>query len=156
GPFSTGGGGDDFQFQVGACYLAGLLLRHVPRGLDAGTLTEVRFQRRYEGEFLDDLVCVAETITGPNKLALQIKNDLTFGEKDELFEEVMAACWRTYTSPRFTRDRDRFGIVLGVSKTKIDEHYQTALTWARNSTSAAAFLARIGQPGLSHKNHREF
>lgn len=155
-PFSTGGGGDDLQSQVGAYYLAGLLLRHVPRGLDAGTLAEVRFQRLYEGEPLDDLVCVAETATGPSKLALQIKNDLTFGEKDELFSEVMAACWRTYNSPHFDRGRDRFGIVLGVYKTKIDEHYQTVLTWARNSSNAAAFLGRIGQPGLSHKNHREF
>ncbi|HWG42799.1 MAG TPA: AAA family ATPase, partial [Gemmataceae bacterium] len=33
---------------------------------------------------------------------------------------------------------------------------QTVLTWARNSSSAAAFLGRIGQQGLSHKNHREF
>ena len=155
-PFSTGGGGDDFQFQVGACYLAGLLLRHVPRGLDAGTLAEVRFQRLYEGEPLDDLVCVAETTAGPNRLALQMKNDLTFGEKDELFEEVIAACWRTYTSPGCTRGRDRFGIVLGVYKAKIDEHYQTVLTWARNSSTAAAFLGRIGQQGLSHKNHRDF
>src|SRR5919199_1870352 len=88
-PFSTGGGGDDLQFQVGAYYLAGLLLRHVPRGLDAGPLPEVRFQRLYEGEPLDDLVCVAETANGPNKLALQIKKDLTFGEKDKTFAEVM-------------------------------------------------------------------
>jgi hypothetical protein len=74
-PFSTGGSGDDFQFQVGAYYLAGLLLRHVPRGLDAGTLAEVRFQRVYEGVPLDDLVCVAITGTGPSKLALQIKKE---------------------------------------------------------------------------------
>src|SRR5262249_38520782 len=38
----------------------------------------------------------------------------------------------------------------------IDEHYQTVLTWARNSSNATAFLGRIGQQGLSHKNHREF
>src|SRR3954470_14309704 len=100
-PFSTGGGGDDLQSQVGAYYLAGLLLRHVPRGLDAGTLSEVRFQRLYEGVPLDDLVCVADTATGQTKLPLQIKNDLTFGEKDALFEEVMTACWRTYTLPGF-------------------------------------------------------
>jgi hypothetical protein len=155
-PFSTGGGGDDFQFQVGAYYLAGLLLGHVPRGLDAGTLVEVRFQRLYEGESLDDLICVADTATGLSKLPLQMKFDLTFGEKDELFDEVMTACWRTYTSPNFDRSRDRFGIGLGVYKTKIDEHYQTVLTWARNSSSAAAFVGRVGQQGLSHKNHRDF
>lgn len=76
-PFSTGGGGYDLQSQVGAYYLAGLLLRHVPRGLDAGTLVEVRFQRLYQGEPVDDLICVAETAVGPSKLALQIKKDFT-------------------------------------------------------------------------------
>jgi hypothetical protein len=126
-PFSTGGGGEDLQSQVGAYYLAGLLAGQVPRGLDAGTLREVRFQRLYEGEPLDDLVVVADTATGPTKLPLQIKNDLTFGEKDELFGEVMTACWQTYCSPAFDRSRDRFGIVLGNYKTKIDEHYQTVL-----------------------------
>ena len=155
-PFSTGGGGDDLQGQVGAYYLAGLLTGHVPRGLEVGTIEEVRFQRLYEGEPLDDLVCVAGTITGLSKLSLQIKNDLTFGEKDDLFNDVMAACWQTFNSPKFDRTRDRFGIVLGVYKGKIDEHYQSVLTWARNSASAATFLARIRQKGLSHKNHRDF
>jgi hypothetical protein len=155
-PFSTGGGGEDLQAQVGAYYLAGLLLRHLPRGLEAGILSEVRFQRLYEGEPVDDLVCVADNATGQSKLALQIKNDLTFGEKDEKFEEVMAACWRTYTSPNFNRDRDRFAIALGVYQTKIDEHYQTVLTWARSSSSTATFFDRIGREGFSHKNHREF
>jgi hypothetical protein len=87
---------------------------------------------------------------------LQIKNDLAFGEKDEVFGEVMAACWQTYSSPNFDRQRDRFGIALGVYKTKVDEHYQTVLTWARNSSCAAAFHGRVGQQGLSHRNHREF
>ncbi len=155
-PFSTGGGGDDLQFQVGAYYLAGLLTQHVPRGLDAGTLSEVRFQRLYEGVPLDDLICVADTATGQTKLPLQIKNDLTFGEKDPLFEEVIAACWRTYTSASFNRGRDRFGIALGVYKTKVDEHYQTVLTWARNSSLASAFLARISVSRFAHNNHREF
>lgn len=155
-PFSTGGGGDDFQFQVGAYYLAGLLVRQVPRGLDVGTLVEVRFQRLYEGVPLDDLVCVAESAAGQGKLALQIKKDLTFGEKDELFGEVITACWRTHTSPGFDRQRDRFGIVLGVYQTKIDRYYQTVLTWARNSSTASAFLGRIGKNRLSHQNHRDF
>ncbi len=154
-PFSTGGGGDDFQSKVGAFYLASLLAQHVPRGLDNGTLDEVRFQRLYDGEPLDDLICVADTTTGQAKLALQIKHDLTFGQND-VFNQVMAACWQTYNSPEFDRDRDRFGIVLGLYQKKIDEHYQNVLSWARNSSSADDFLKRIGTKGLSHKNHREF
>lgn len=146
-PFSTGGGGDDLQGQVEVFYLAGLLTGHVPRGLEVGTLEEVRFQRLYESEFLDDLVCVAGIVTGLGKLSLQIKSDFTFGEKDGLFIEVIAACWRTFNSPKFDRTRDRFGIVLGIYKGKIDEHYECVLTWARNSASTATFLARSVKRG---------
>ena len=44
-PFSTGGGGSDFERRVGAYYLAMALLRSIPRGQDAGLTREVRFQR---------------------------------------------------------------------------------------------------------------
>jgi hypothetical protein len=105
---------------------------------------------------VDDLICVAETASGPGKLALQIKNDLTFGEKDPLFAEVMTACWRTYSATQFDRTRDRFGVALGVYQSKVDQYHQTVLTWARNSSTAAGFLDRIGKKRLAHKNHREF
>src|SRR5437667_6402113 len=101
-PFSTGGGGPDYEGQVGACYLAMALLRAVPRGQSAGLVREVRFQRLYEGEPLDDLVIVSDLPVGEAKLALQIKRDLTFGEKDSIFDEVLRACWATFTSSQFT------------------------------------------------------
>ena len=78
-PISTGGAGNDYEKRVGAYYLASLLLQAVPRGQEAGVTREVRFQRLYEGEPLDDLIIVSELPVGEAKLALQIKRDLTFG-----------------------------------------------------------------------------
>jgi hypothetical protein len=155
-PISTGGAGSDYEKQVGAYYLAALLLQAVPRGQEAGVTREVRFQRLYEGEPLDDLIIVSDLPVGEAKLALQIKRDLTFGEKDEIFDEVIQACWETFKSTNFHIGIDRFGIGIGLYSKNIDEYYQSVLTWARTSTDADDFLKRINQPRLANQTQRSF
>lgn len=155
-PISTGGAGSDYENQVGAYYLAALLLQAVPRGQDAGVTREVRFQRLYEGEPLDDLIIVSELPGGEAKLALQIKRDLTFGEKDKTFDEVIQACWKTLKSTNFQVGIDRFGIGIGLYSKNIDEYYQSVLTWARTSKDADDFLNRINQHRLTNQKQRSF
>lgn len=102
-PAATGGAGPDFERDVGAYYLATTLLEVLPRGVNAGSARRVRFQRLFEGEPLDDIIVDYELPAGTAKLALQVKRDLTFGEADKTFDEVMGACWRTFRSPQFDR-----------------------------------------------------
>jgi hypothetical protein len=154
-PISTGGAGSDYEKRVGAYYLAALLLQAVPRGQEAGVTREVRFQRLYEGEPLDDLIIVSELPVGEAKLALQIKRDLSFGE-NETFDEVIQACWETFKSTNFHIGIDRFGIGIGLYSKNIDEYYQSVLTWARTSTDADDFLKRINQPRLANQTQRSF
>lgn len=155
-PISTGGAGSDYEKRVGAYYLAALLLQAVPRGQEAGVTREVRFQRLYEGEPLDDLIIFSELPVGEAKLALQIKRDLTFGEKDETFDEVIQACWETFKSSEFHIGIDRFGIGIGLYSKNIDEYYQSVLTWARTSTDSNDFLKRINQQSLANQTQRSF
>lgn len=156
-PYSTGGGGVSFEQQVGAYYLAAILLGDIPRGQNGGIAKEVKFQRLYEGEPLDDLIICSNLPNGTEaKLALQIKRDLTFGEKDEIFDEVISACWETFSSPIFNKNIDHFGIVISLYSKKVDEHYQTVLKWAKNSTSSDDFIKRINTTGLSNKTQRSF
>jgi hypothetical protein len=136
--------------------LAGALLGSIPRGLNAGVTREVRFQRLYQGDQLDDLVIVAELPAGDAKLALQLKRDLTFGESDETFDEVMEACWQTFTAPGFNLATDRFGICLALYSRKVDEYYQSVLAWARSSASASDFLERISTRRLANESQRSF
>jgi hypothetical protein len=154
-PISTGGAGSDYEKRVGAYYLAALLLQAVPRGQEAGVTREVRFQRLYEGEPLDDLIIVSELPVGEAKLALQIKRDLSFGE-NETFDEVIQACWETFKSTNFHIGIDRFGLGIGLYSKNIDEYYQSVLTWARTSTDADDFLKRINQPRLANQTQRSF
>ncbi|HZS09349.1 MAG TPA: ATP-binding protein [Blastocatellia bacterium] len=155
-PVSTGGEGTRLEHEVGAFYLALLLLNAVPRGLDGGVIKEVRFQQLYAGEPLDDIVATAELPDGDAKLAIQYKRDLAFGEGDKIFDEVLRACWDTFRSSDFKIGRDRMGIGLALYSKTVDEHYQRVLSWARNSTSAENFLERISVERLSSGHQRWF
>ena len=155
-PFSTGGGGEKLQDLVGAYYLTALLLGLVPRGIESGRTSRVRFQRLYEQELMDDLICDVETTVGLRKIALQLKNDVSFGEKSKVFTEVITACWGTFVDPDFRPGEDRMGFGLGVQQTVVSRHYQQVLHWARLSESAASFLRRIDTPNLSSNEKRDF
>lgn len=155
-PISTGGGGTDYERRVSAYYLAMTLLGAVPRGQHAGVTREVRFQRLYEGDPLDDLVVYSETPAGQSRLALQIKRDLAFGEENEYFSEVMRVSWETFKSARFNPETDRFGVCLALYSKTIDEYYLSVLRWAQDSANAEDFLTRISTKRLSHAAQRSF
>ena len=155
-PYSTGGGGSNFEDYVGAYYLAMMLLRAAPLGQSTAAIArEVQFQSLYRGEPVDDLRVLSNLPQGEMKLALQIKHDLTFGGKDDTFNEVLYACWQTFTASSFVLGFDRFGIALGVYKPS-HKLYIDTLTWARTSTTGADFLLRISQEGPGHKTQGKF
>lgn len=155
-PISTGNVGGDFESLVGAYYLAMVLLRSIPRGQDAGVAEEVRFQRLYEGEPLDDLIIISELPIGKAKLAIQVKRDLVFGEKNDIFDKVVRGCWETFKSPKFVLGIDRFGIAIGLLSKTINEHYQNVLTRARSTTTEEDFINGFSIPGLFSKKQESF
>jgi hypothetical protein len=116
----------------------------------------VRFQRAYEGEPLDDLIVISDLPSGEAKLALQVKRDIAFGEQDATFDKVMRAGWETVGSSDFTPGTDRFGLAIGLYSKSVDEHYQTVLSWARNSVNADDFLSRVSIEKLSSQTQRSF
>src|SRR5262249_31684612 len=155
-PKSTGGAGVHFESRVAAYYLSSLLVEGAVRGLGNAVAKEIRLQRRYEGQPLDDVIVIGVYPTGPVTLSLQVKRQLAFSSKNDLFKEVLDQCWKTFTTPSFRYDRDRFGAALSVYSSKVDDHYQTVLSWARHSASAEDFFYRVGQPGLSSEASRDF
>lgn len=148
-PFSTGGGGETFEQLVGTSYLVALLAGDIPRGLDGGTTKEVKFQQRYEGSLLDDVVVTSNNGSSERKLAIQIKHDLTFSD-NEKFARVIDDCWKTYTNTytsalgrNFDPKLDRIGIGIGVYQTKISKHLHPLLEWARTSNNSEDFFKKV-------------
>ncbi len=154
-PVSTGGAGSDFERKVGASFLVSALLRSACRGFASGTVTDVQFQRQFEDEPADDIKVLCNLPSGQAKLTLQVKRDLTFGEKDPIFDEVITALWETFKDSEFNKDYDRFGIAIALESKRLTE-FRSALAWARLSTSSADFFARMNHPRLSNKNQRNF
>lgn len=155
-PYSTGGGGSDFEARVLAYYLGCVLTRSIPRGLPDAVAISASSQALYQGAPLDDILVKANRGDGEAQLALQVKRDLAFGEKDEDFQDVMRRAWETFTATGFHEGIDRFGVVLGLYSKSIDEHYTNVLTWARHATTAADFLKRVSTARLSSRTQRSF
>lgn len=55
-PKATGGAGVHFESRAAAYYLSSLLVEGAVRGLGNAVAKEVRLQRRYEGQPLDDVI----------------------------------------------------------------------------------------------------
>ena len=68
----------------------------------------------------------------------------------------MRAAWETEESSDFEPGYDRFGLAIGLYSKNVDEHYQTVLSWARNSVSTDDFLSRVSRQRLSSQTQRSF
>ncbi len=159
-PFSTGSGGATFEQLVGASYLVTLLAGHIPRGLEWGVTQEVRFQQRWSGCLIDDVIVVSNDGTQERRLALQLKHDLDLIRSDEeTFPRVIKDCWSVFTGAfgwRFEPDIDRIGIGLGTYQTKLDAHFRPLLEWARTSKTASEFIQKVNLSKYSSTEKREY
>ena len=160
-PFSTGGGGVTFEQLVGASYLVSLLAGDVPRGLDWGITKEVKFQQRWSGALIDDIVVTSMNKKHERKLALQIKHNLTFSDapSNTIFARVIEDCWKSFTNSsgwKFNSDIDRIGVGIGIYKSKIDNHFKPLLEIARTSKDEDEFIKRVELPSFSSKEKREY
>lgn len=139
-PFSTGGGGTNFEQKVGSIYLVSLLARQVPYGLN-GITKEVKFQQIHT-EHLDDLVVVVEQDTKESKLSLQLKHNVNFTKSDTNFIEIIADCWKTFKNESafsFDPEIDRFGMGVGVYKPIIGKDILPIRNIARSSKNGKDF-----------------
>ena len=90
-PYSTGGGGTNFEQKIGTMYLSFLLAKQVPYGLD-GIPKEIKFQQIHT-ESLDDLIIISEIGNEERKLSLQLKHNMRFTNSDSNFTDVVKDCW---------------------------------------------------------------
>ena len=157
-PFSTGGGGTTFEHLVGASYLVSLLACDIPMGMSCGVTKSVKFQHRWSGCIVDDVVVTVTDGTRDIRLALQIKHNLTFSESDQTFLKVMDDCWNTFNSAygwSFDQETDRIGIGIGIYQGNISKHLQPLLEWARTSDSVE-FFDKVSKPIFSSEEKQKY
>lgn len=156
-PYSTGGGGTQFETRVVAYYAAAVLAESAARALPGLQAKQVLTQRGDFGEPLDDVIVSGISDDGrTTKLSLQVKSSLRFTEADSEWVAVLGQAWATFTNDEFDTDLHRLGVVISSYHARADKYYQSVLTWAEHSPSAQDFLQRIALEDFSHHDQRSF
>jgi hypothetical protein len=145
-PFSTGGGGESFEKLAGACTLAALLAREEVPGLDL-PVTKVRFQQRYAGHLLDDIVIDGASRGVRRTLEIQARHCPRLTASDPKFVELVAVFLRAMRDNRaaMLNDTRRLGLLLELGTPGSKSLHQVArLAWA-NSDPTAFYQAIAAQ-----------
>src|SRR5690606_4306460 len=92
-PFSTGGGGVNFESRVQASFIVALLAgTPIPCMPTNAHVKEISFQNRYAGVHTDDLLVVSkDLVNNKRNLHIQIKHEITISDsKESVFAEVIS------------------------------------------------------------------
>jgi hypothetical protein len=152
-PFSTGGGGINFENKVQTSFVVLMLTNGFAPGLPSWPITRVQVQGKHHGYNVDDFIVTASNGTGTAKLLGQVKHDIAI-TNNNTFAEVIAAAWRDFNNAEvFDQSLDKIALVTGPLK-GTDLEVREVLDWARNN-SEADFFKQIQLARFSSNNKRE-
>lgn len=146
-PFSTGGGGVDFEHRVQATFLLALLISDFSPLLNL-PVTSVDFQVKRLNWDIDDLKVTASTIDGEEKLLCQIKHGIDIGN-NSTFTEIVVAAWSDFNNPEFNKDTDKIVLITGL--TKGADVLRFIYEQAQVSIDAKDFICRVDTLPYSSK-----
>lgn len=149
-PFSTGGGGVNFETRVQASFAIALLTQScVPCLPKTMRPKELKFQNKYDGSNTDDFVLVASDESGTeSKLYAQIKHEITISDsigsvdKSSIFSDVIKSAWKDFKNDSFDRKNDAIALITGPLPKLDIANTLPLLEWARYSSSAADFIKK--------------
>lgn len=155
-PFSTGGGGINFENKVQASFLVLLLTRSFCPSLPPWPVKSLQLQARHKGFNIDDFI--VEVDDGKEgisaKLLCQVKHEISITDSDTSFAEVMAAAWRDFTNDQlFNTKFDRIALITGPLNST-DLEVRELLDWARNQNHDD-FFSNVKLGRFSSDNKRK-
>jgi hypothetical protein len=156
-PFSTGGGGLNFETRIQASFTVLMLVGGYSPCLPRLPIQKIRLQGKHKGYQTDDLIVYAEDehIKRKAKLLGQIKHDISLTENNTTFEEVIVAAWADFNNAAlFTKGRDYIALITGPLKST-DLEFRMVLEWARSAGNASDFINMVDMSNLSSHTKRQ-
>ena len=156
-PFSTGGGGVNFETRIQASFILALLAGISVPGLPVNTKArELKFQAKYDGSNTDDLVLIADNAEGrDSRLFAQIKHVITIGAQDSVFAEVIKSAWEDFKVERLNERPFAVALITGPLSKKDVSSTLPVLEWARYSATAEEFIKKTLTEGFTSKEKIE-
>jgi len=156
-PFSTGGGGGNFEVQVQACFVVLMLAEGFAPCLPCRPIQKIKLQGRYAGYDIDDLIIFTANEDGSEerKLLGQIKHSIIITESDTIFGAVIRAAWSDFDNASiFTKEKDAIALITGPLRATDFADVRILLEWARSSISAREYLEKVEATRFSSKAKR--
>ena len=154
-PFSTGGGGVNFEVQVQASFVALMLAEGFAPCLPCQPIQKIKLQGRFAGFDTDDLILFTGDGPEARKLLGQVKHKITISENNSVFERVIRSAWTDFNNPKvFTKRKDVIALITGPLSTMDIEDVRTLLEWARHAESAQEFLEKAETTTFSSDSKR--
>ncbi|RJR17635.1 MAG: hypothetical protein C4581_07700 [Nitrospiraceae bacterium] len=156
-PFSSGGGGNNFETNVQAAFVAMMLTGGMVPCLPAWPIRKIKLQGKYTGFDTDDLIVFTNSTDGKKgrKLLGQVKHTISITASNKVFGEVLQAAWNDFNNPRvFTEKSDAFVLITGPLSVSDNNDVRTILEWAKDSENADDFLIKVNRANFSSKTKR--
>ncbi len=151
-PFSTGGGGFNFETRVQALFAVLMLTGGVAPCLPVWPIKKIKLQGKYVGFNTDDLIVYVKETNGDReaKLLAQVKHSISITSGDATFGAVIQSAWDDFQNPMvFTFGTDFFALITGPLSAMDIDNVRVILDWARHSTDADDFIRRVDQAKFS-------
>lgn len=151
-PFSTGGGGVNFETRVQAAFALSLLTKScVPCLSQDMRAIELKFQNKYDGVNTDDFVLVAtDKVSNQSKLFAQIKREITIsGAANSMFAEVINSAWKDFKNTDFNIENDSIALITGPLPKLDVNNALPILEWAKYSSNSADFIKKSKTKGFT-------
>lgn len=152
-PFSTGGGGVDFEHRVQATFLLALLVDGFSPLLFL-PITSMQFQAKRSGYDTDDIVLFSSSSdTYSAKLICQIKRGITITESNDTFKNVIVSAWSDFNKSTFNKQTDKIVLISGSVPNANSLRF--IYDQANGAFDANDFIDRIVRPGYSNSANRD-
>lgn len=157
-PFSSGGGGNNFETRVQAAFVVLMLTGGFVPCMPAWPIRKIKLQGKYKDFDTDDLIVYINRPDGEKERRLlgQIKHSISITERNKIFGEVIQAAWSDFKNPKiFTEGSDAIALITGPLSTSDINDARIILEWARDSEDAVDFLTKVNRAKFSSDAKRK-
>ncbi|MGI8502157.1 MAG: hypothetical protein ACR2LR_13630 [Hassallia sp.] len=156
-PFSTGGGGVNFETRVQAAFTVLMLSGQLAPCLPPFPIIKIKLQAHYAGFNTDDFIVFAKQPETEKeaRLLAQIKHDISITARDTTFAEVIQSTWNDFNDENFNPNTDALALITGpLSATDIND-VRPILEWARYAENEEEFFIKINTSNFSSDAKRK-
>ncbi len=157
-PFSTGGGGNNFENHIDASFVALMLTGGYAPCLRCWPITKIKFQNKIRGYETDDILVIVEDANSKKQQRLigQIKYSINITKGDTTFGRVIEDAWKDFNNAKvFKKGEDIIALITGPLSQPDVHNVPWLLNQARLTEDVDEFFTHVKQGYFSSCEKRE-